>query len=159
MKRALILLPALLTACAAASDVPSLLPRPIEQQVANPPAVPEPQPPAPADAALQATIAATLNRARAAEAAFRREEPGATRTIAAGRGAAAGSETWIAAELARSVLDSARADAVAALGELDTLLVARIDTNGTGIAELQAAQAEVDAIVGAQNERLAALSR
>lgn len=164
MTRAAGLAPMLLLAgCASAVDSPSLAPRPIEQRFRAPDAPPPAPPaPAPADAPLAARIDALLKQVRDGDAAFTAALGEADR--AAASAGAAGSESWVVAHQRVSALEASRAPATLALGELDMLLIGRLDavTAGQaqgGIAELEAAQAEAGRIVDAQNQRIDSLRR
>lgn len=121
---ALLALPALvpLASCAdTRSGYPSLAPRPVERAVMQ--ADPAPAAPAagPAAAPLPASadIAQIVARAQAADAAFRAALEKARPQIAAGRGAAEGSETWVVGQQAYSDAESLRAPVGEALAELD----------------------------------------
>lgn len=160
--RAAPLLLLMLSACADTVNAPSLAHRAIEDRsdaLVEPPAAP----PRPADAALTTRIAALLDDARRGDTAFRAADAADSSTIAQARGATEGSETWIAAQIARSALEAARQKSSDALAALDTMLVAQAEavarTPGLGgLAELQAAEDEARAIVARQDERLATLT-
>jgi len=155
---------ALLVGCADFVKTPSLLPRPIETRANTPPIEPTAVTPGPIDAALGRRIEALLADARSGDSAFTRAEREGGGAIAAGRGAAEGSERWLAAEQARSALSAARQISAAALSEIDSLLTEQVNqATGNaalgGVAELTAAQSEADAIVARQTARLDALRR
>jgi hypothetical protein len=149
------------TGCAEMGETPSLAPRPIEKigmESALPASAPTGATPA-ADATLKQRIAALTNEAEAGDRAFADADRAGASAIVAGRRAKQGSEAWIDGEAARSALEAARQQSADALAALDTLLVARVEASGSGIAELDAAQQRVSAIVVRQNERLTALTR
>lgn len=102
----------------ASSGYPSLAPRPIERLSFSEPNRPAP-PPAVADPATVARLAPLIDRARVADADFRKvlaEERGA---LARGRSAAPGSEAWTAAQLSLSRVETARGPVAKALSDLD----------------------------------------
>lgn len=111
----------LLGGCAAQGDFPSLAPRAVEsinydeEPVREVPAV------AP-DPALAAQIAALLEQARQGQSAFEAALPAARASV--GSAGAAASESWIAAQMAISRLESARGPTALALAELDQLALA-----------------------------------
>ncbi len=152
------LFPAALTLLAACSNQavgPSLSKRPIENlPLGEPQSVAEA--PAAADAGLQGQITTLLAQAREGEIAFAALLPRA-RAAAAGAGAE-GSERWISAQQLLSAAESARTPSTRALGELDRLISARVfEGSDSGLAELQAAQAEVAALVEEQQRAVDAL--
>ena len=161
--------PALLGACAAQGDFPSLAPRAVERQQSGAPIPPcledgkgaQPAPvaapaPAPADdPALAARIADLIARARRGQTEFARILPQAR--ASARRAGAAGSESWIAAQQDVSRLQAARAATVDAVAELDALSVARSLDAATGFADrdrVVAAAEEVRALAAAQQADL-----
>lgn len=162
MHRAAALAPfVLLGACASAVDSPSLAPRPIEQRFEAPDTPPPPPPAAiPADAPLAARIEALMKQVRDGDGAFAAALGEAERAVSAA--GAAGSEGWVAAHQRVSALEGLRAPCTLALGELDVLLVGRMNAVAAGeaqggLAELQAAQAEAGRIVEAQTTRIDSL--
>lgn len=149
-----------LAGCAANGPFPSLAPRPIEQALAND--TPAPPPPLiPSDPAVSARIEALERRARAGDRAF---TPAlATARAAVGNGGAAGSEGWVAAQLAVSRAQAERGETTAALGELNALAVslaaATPPASQIDLARAVATLEEVKGIAGAQEAALAALTR
>ncbi len=138
-----------LSACAGRIDAPSLAPRPVEatrpdEVAATPPAAP--------DADQTAAAARMIGQARAADAVFEREIVGAARP------GAIGSESWIAAQSARSAAEVARGPAIDALKALDGSIAQAID-EGRDASVFLSARAEVQAIVDRQDKRLDALTR
>ena len=138
----------LLSACAGEVVGPSLAKRPIESRSMAEP-VREIARPAPADATLTGRIAGLVERARAGQRDF-----AALRTRAEAAAAAAGpqgSESWIAAQQLLSALEGARGPTTAALAELDRMILDGLaGGNEAGTVELQQANAEVAALVTAQ---------
>lgn len=112
-----------LAGCAATGgDYPSLAPRPVEQGAAAPAAAEPPAAP-PANPALPAETAAILAAADKGHAAFLAQLGSARAAIEAARGKEAGSEAWVAAQVALSTLDAARSPVLAALADLDALRI------------------------------------
>jgi hypothetical protein len=150
--------------CGERVNAPSLMPRPIEKQANTTPPVPAPVNAAPIAPALQRQITELLGKVRDGDTAFNKADQASARLIAAGRGAAEGSEAWVVGQQAQSQLEAARQDSAAALGELETLLLAQTqaaasDATVGGVAELTEAQAEASAIVARQSARLQELTR
>jgi len=137
-----------LTACAPAvtADYPSLARRPVERSATVVPSTPAaPTPPAPVSATLAEAIRGLGNDADSGEAAFRAALTETQAAVAAGRGAAVGSEAWSVAQRALSRLEAVRAPTTLALAELDRLVVTQPES-----AELAAQQVRVAALVAAQ---------
>lgn len=145
----------LLTACSGTAVGPSLAKRPIESRSMAEP-VREVVPPAPADAALKSQIADLVHRARTGQSEFAALLP-RVKTAAAAAGNQ-GSESWVAAQQLLSALEGSRAPSTIALSALDALIATRL-SGGTeaGLTELQAADAEVAALVSTQQRELDAL--
>ena len=81
------------------------------------------------------------------------------RTIAAkAAGTAPGSESWVNAHLELSRLDQARADSVAALGEMDKLIADQIEGDSAYVALLVEAQQGIATDVAAQRAAIDAMS-
>ncbi|MBA2935917.1 hypothetical protein HZF05_17700 [Sphingomonas sp. CGMCC 1.13654] len=110
---------AALAGCSAPSgSYPSLAPRPIEQVSLAEPSHPAP-PATVADPAAVQHYAPLIEQARTADADFRRvleEERGA---LGRGRGAAEGSDAWVAAQVSLSRIETARGPVAKALADLD----------------------------------------
>ena len=126
-------------ACAPPADHPSLAPRPIEKEMAQPQS-----PDAPADAPApspDSRIAPQLAAARDADAKFSDQVSATRAAVNAAKGAAAGSESWVDAEQAITRLDALRGGVTKALAELDAMVLA-----GVRDPALAPAQAEVDMI-------------
>lgn len=142
----------LLSACATADagDYPSLNRRPVERQVTVAPSMPASSPvPAPVNATLTEAIRALGADADRGEQAFRAALAVNGADVAAGRGTAAGSESWALAQRAYSRIESSRAPTTMALAELDRLLLTQ-----PGSTDLTAQQARVSALVDAQLREL-----
>lgn len=126
--------------------------------------MPQPLAIRPVSAPMALQIARLVAEAKAGEADFAKVNQSGGATVMAGRSAALGSEAWVAAELVRSALQVARQRSAAALAEIDSLAVmqgelAPRDPRAGGLAEIQAAQTEIEAIVTRQTARLDRLSR
>jgi hypothetical protein len=150
--------------CAAPANPPSLMPRAIESRSEVSPTPPPSIPPQPATVSLVAKIAALLAEAKAGERDFAKTSATGSAALKSGRAATPGSEAWIAAEQIQSALQVARQRSAAALAEIDTLAVtqAELETRDPsigGFMQIQAAQAEVEAIVARQSATLENLSR
>lgn len=113
-------LAAALAGCAGQSGrYPSLAPRPIEQLSLAEPSRPE-APAAVADPAAVKRYAPLIARARAADADFRRVLEEERPALGRGRGAAQGSDAWLAAQVSLSRIETARGPVAKALADLDT---------------------------------------
>ncbi len=155
MRHLVLAVPLILSACAGQTTGPSLAKRAIESTSLSEPQV-EAIAPAAADADLRARIEALLVQAREGQSAFAAILPRA-RSTAESAGAEA-SESWIVAQQQLSALEAARAPTTRALGELDALLVARLDAHAdAGVVEIQAAQVEAGALADAQQRDIDAL--
>ncbi len=114
----------LLSGCATdAGEYPSLARRPAERLTANfdAPAAPETfELPAPS-AAVTGQVGPLISAAQRADAKFRQREPRARSSVGSGAGAKMGSESWATATIAVAELETARAEAMLALADLDTL--------------------------------------
>lgn len=151
---ALLLLSAIIGGCARPdmSAYPTLARRPVEQRVNVAPSTVETAPvPEPVSATLAEAIRALGRDADTADAAFRAEVEASRPHIASGRGAAEGSESWAAANMALSRLEALRGPALFALAELDRLAMdeAQAGREG-GVALIEAEQARVAALIEAQ---------
>jgi hypothetical protein len=159
-----LIIPAVVSACAASVDAPSLAIRPGETtsaiDAARPVPVAPPAPPAVValDGATVTRIDASLRAARASVAPFARAAEPARAAVAGASGAAAGSEAWIAAQLAISRLERAREGAANALAEVDStrrLLV--VGGSNFDRAALATVQDEIARINAAQQDEIRAL--
>lgn len=148
-----------LTACATDEGTyPSLAKRPQERITATWPPPPPPPPPAPAplETATLDRIDLLLAQARSADAGFRAKEGRARSLVAAAAGAPLGSEAWAVASIAVAELEAARAKAMLAMSELDSLY-ADARTAGRDTAPIEAARQNVMAIIASEDEVLASL--
>lgn len=139
------------------SDYPSLARRAIELRVpaATVPSSPQPALPEPVTADLATAIAALDRDAMAGASAFAAGLPAAQTAVAAARGAAVESETWVLAQLAISRLDQNRAPTTVALAEADRLVGARgVAGEQAGAVELTALQARIATIAAEQRAAL-----
>jgi hypothetical protein len=152
-----------LAGCASVEgDFPSLAKRPYEKvnPVEEPVAIAETLT-TQLSAELQRQIDALLSRSSAAHAAFESALPSVSSTIQTAGNFATGSESWANAHSALSRTDSLRADGVAALGEIDTL-IARERENGADrglIALLTAPQLIIAERVTAENAEIERLTQ
>lgn len=131
--------------------------RPIEEPAAAPEAVTTQLP-----AEMAASLAALESRHSRADAEFRSQLGRARQLAQAAAGAASGTESWAVAQVELSRLDAARADSLAALSEVDTLIAAQRDAGADpGLLQLLgASQARIAGDVDSQRaeiERLAAI--
>lgn len=151
MRIAAILAPVLLCGCAAQGEYPSLAKRPIEKGL---PATTEPSTPAvPSDPALLARIEAAVKQAKDGVAPFEAALPSSQEMVQRGAGAAEGSEAWIAGQMGASRLERNVTPARDALAALDSERTpAAVRGNAEDIGKLEAAIAEVEAIVNRQSE-------
>lgn len=149
----------LLGACTTSrSEYPSLARRPAERLTATYDA-----PPAPVVVALPAPPAAVTGRlggligaAQAADAKFRAREARARTTVSAAGRSKMGSESWGTATIAVAELESARAEAMLALSDLDTLYN---DTRvrGEDPGQIGAARDKVTGLISRQDQVLGEL--
>ena len=109
-----------LAGCAGQSDTyPSLAPRPIEQLSLTEPSRPRPQPVVADPAAIQ-RYAPLIEQAQTADAEFRRVLEEERAALGRGRGAAEGSDAWLASQVSLSRIETARGPVAKALADLDT---------------------------------------
>jgi hypothetical protein len=157
------LLAFLLTGCASVEgDFPSLAKRPYETDT---PAMEPAESAQPVTTALPADLRAKtdalLARARRAHAAFEAALPPVRAVAQSASGSVNGSEVWVEAHMQLSRADANRADAVAALGEIDRLIAGERDKGAdTGlIALLSQPQAEIAAMVNEETAEIDRLAR
>lgn len=145
-----------LTGCAATADnYPSLAIRDAERvsgTMAVPAAPPAALPPAPPSADLAALLAAI----RAGHTRFAAQTGATQRTVAAARGAAVGSDSWSAAQVAVADLEGERSQVMIALADLDRLY-ASASVAGADVTAAAAALAEANALVAQENAEIARL--
>ena len=126
LRPAVLTVPILLLLAGCASDrgqYPSLARRPAERLTASydtPPASVEIVRPAP-PTTVTGKLGGLINAAQAADSKFRGREARARSTVGAAAGARIGSESWNVATIAVAELEAARAEAMLALSDLDTL--------------------------------------
>ena len=128
---AALLVAATLAGCATTEDFPSLAPRAIE--AAGDSSSPAPPPTgAGADPELVKRLSSIVEAGEAGNRAFLAELVTARPTIERAAGAAAGSESWVAAQQAYSGLDSTRGALLSALADLDALRREQVDSPNPG---------------------------
>lgn len=157
----------LLTGCASGGPYPSLDRRAVERQYgsAQPVTPPisgpaQPSPETAPDAPLLKRLEGLRTRALAANREFESHEKAARRAVAAAAGAAVASEAWAVAHVELAQLDSARSNAMIALADLDSLLIAAAQEGAAGsgnLAAVTALRSEVTGWVSAQDTVLASL--
>jgi hypothetical protein len=100
-----------------------------------------------------------LIRSRKAASAFAGALPLAQSSARSASGAAVGSETWVQAHMVLSRLDAARSDGVAALAEMDKLVVTERERGADSglLGLLETVQRELADTVSDQNARIGAL--
>ncbi len=149
---------AMLTAgCVSEGPFPSLAPRPDERLAIEEPVREAPQ--IPDDSALRVRINTLLAEARAGDEAFERDYEAAAR--AAARAGAEGSDSWIDAEQAYSRAEASRLRATDAAAELHQLALTHASqpTSASDLEALEAAIAQADAIIAAQQARMNRIRR
>jgi hypothetical protein len=151
-----ILLVVALAGCGEQSGTyPSLAPRPIEQISLAEPTRPAP-PAAVADPAAVERYAPLIGQARKADTDFRRvlgDERGA---LARGRGAAEGSDAWLAAQVSASRIETARGPVAKALADLDAARSALDPQTDTGaMVAIEQAFDQVQQIADTENAAVA----
>jgi hypothetical protein len=149
-----------LAACASGMSgaTPSLEKRAIEDRFAVVETAPPPAPgPLPTD--LAGRLAEWRARAARADRAFAAALAPTEAAVAAARGAAVATESWITAQQALSRLAVARGPVGDALADVDALYLARQrDDSYDGLPEIATLRGELAALAAAQDERLAALA-
>ena len=152
-----LVLSALAGCSATLPDVPGLGPRPIEHRPILPPdAASEPE--TAATPALAEQLAKLTGDAKAGHAMFEKEQASVTGAVSRAKGAAEGSDAWIAGQEALSALEAARTKVRDAAAAIDAL---RVDPaySGTGDrAAIEAAAAEVAALSSAEAEAVDGLT-
>ena len=143
MTRAVPLALLIVTGCAAGPG-PSLLPRAVEQQSFDEPAV-APAPAVAPDPVLDQAIAELVARRIEARTEFEAADKAVAAQLAAGAKAAPGSDAWLDAQTAIGALDTARADVLNVATGLDALATARAAALQRPYPALESARAETDA--------------
>lgn len=149
----------LLGACASDDGAyPSLARRPAERVTATwPPAPPPPEPaPPPLERATTDRLDLLVGQVRSADAKFHGKEGRTRALVSAARGAPMGSEAWSVATVSVSELESARAEAMLAMAELDSLY-AEARTQGRDVSEIERARQQATAIIAGQDRVLESL--
>lgn len=124
------------------------------------PALNLPPPPTTPSRDLTTRLAQLVSDARAAHGRFGARRAEAERAISAASGAAQGSESWSVASVALSGLESARSEALVALGELDQRyadLTVSTDATMLDLDAVTVARDEVNTIVAEEDAVLARL--
>jgi hypothetical protein len=156
MRRTALLALIALSACTDSADrYPSLLPRAAETQ-----SLAEPERPVVAatpDATLDARVAALTATLNSNAQRFTTAAQDAEAKVAVARGVKVGSEAWLDAQSALSVLGSFRAPTQNALAELESLAIERGRAGQVPYPALDAAIADANAKAEAQNSRIEAL--
>jgi hypothetical protein len=155
--RSLLFVPVIILAgCTqATSRYPSLLPRPVEQSGFTEPE--RPVPVATPDAALDARIAEITAGLNADDARFTAAVRDAEAKIAVARGVPEGSERWLDAQAALSVLDGFRAPLATTISDLEQLAIQRGQAGQPPYPALDAAIAAAEKIQTSQEDRAKAL--
>lgn len=142
-----------LSACATDEGTyPSLAKRPGERITATwPPAPPPPEAPLPPlDSAAVNRLDLLLAQVRSADARFHAKEGRARTLVAAAGRAPMGSEAWSVATVAIAELEAARAQAMVAMSELDSLYVSA-RTEGRDVTQIDATRNQALAIITQQD--------
>ena len=143
-----------------AEGYPPLTPRPAEANLEQAMGEPKTDPVAIAAStpATADTIAALLGKARAAEAPFAAAAAAAWPEVSRARGAARGTENWVAAQMAISRVETLRAPVKAALSDLDAqrrlILLAAPSQDQALVEEAVHAVEVIDAGQGAEINRM-----
>ncbi len=148
------LLPCLLSACAADDTrYPSLARRAVEDADFREPPATTPAPPT-SDPALDARIAALLDRLKTVAAGFDRDAAAARRLVAVRGAGTTGSEPWLAAQSALAELDDWRAQTGSIAADADDLGSERAAKLLPPYPVLTAAQGKIAAEVARQGKVL-----
>lgn len=155
---------AALGACASTQDdYPSLAIRDVERAEGqfepvevDPLDIPPVPVPAAADGNLASQLAALVASARRSHAAFEEAVPDTRNRVNEGAGAAVGSNSWGAAQIALAGLESARSDSAVVLGDLDTLHIAAT-LSAEERESITLARAEVLQLIAEEDEVLSIL--
>jgi riboflavin biosynthesis pyrimidine reductase len=140
---------------------PSLLRRPVESrdrdaELAKAAAAHQAVAPKALDPAVLAELGRLNMRAMVGGTAFDRSVSESDRAVAAARGTAVASESWVTAQEALSALDASRFDSVIALAGIDTIYVDQLNSGGDTSA-VEGYRAPILAMVDRQNDRLDSL--
>lgn len=126
--------------------------RPAERITATWPPAPPPPPPAPPplDPATANRLDGLLAQVSAADGRFAAKIARARTLVGAARGAALGSEAWSVASIAIAELESARAEAMVAMAQLDSIY-ADARTEGRDVGQIEVTRQKALAIIAAQD--------
>jgi len=155
--RSLLIVPVIfLAGCTQATTrYPSLLPRAVEQDGFNEPV--RPVPVATPDTALDARIAEITGSLHDSETRFTAALRDAEAKVAVARGVPEGSERWLDAQAALSVLDGFSAPLAAAIADLDELAIKRGEAGDVPYPALDSALTAAEAMQASQQSRAQAL--
>jgi hypothetical protein len=146
-------------------EFPSLAKRPFED---NAPIVEggaaTPSAPQSLSAGLQNKVSALEARVRRADSEFQALLPATRNRASSASGATQSSPEWVDAHIQLSRLDRTRADAVAALSELDKLVINQLEAELTGNSPLYSellkpVQERIGSIVAGQNSQIDAIGK
>lgn len=153
-------LTAFLTACGMPEgSFPSLERRPYEIDGPNKATVvPQPLAPVSLPPDIAAKVTALTKRHNIADASFQKGLPAMRNLAKKAAGTAPGSESWVNAHMKLSRLDKARADSLAALGDMDRLIADQIESDSAYVELLVEAQQRVATEVAAQRTAIDAMS-
>ena len=131
---------------------PSLAKRAAERITATWPPAPPPPPPAPPplDPATSSRLDGLLAQVSAADGRFAGKIARARTLVAAARSAPMGSEAWSVASIAIAELESARAEAMVAMAQLDSIY-ADARTEGRDVSGIEETRQKALAIIAAQD--------
>ncbi len=137
---------------------PSLVKRPAERITATWPPAPPPPPPAPVplDGTTVSRLDALLAQISAANTGFAKKIARARTVVGAARNAPMGTEAWSIASVAVAELESARAEAMVAMVELDSLY-ADARTEGRDVTGIESTRQQALGIIAAQDSALDSL--
>jgi len=131
---------------------PSLVKRPAERITATWPPAPPPPPPAPVplDPATVSRLDGLLAQVSAADSQFSKKIARTRSVVGAARNAPMGSEAWSVASIAIAELESARAEAMVAMAQIDSIY-ADARTEGRDVTEIEVTRQKALGIIGAQD--------
>lgn len=131
---------------------PSLVKRPAERITATWPPAPPPPPPAPVplDDTTVSRLDGLLAQVTAADSRFAKKIARARSVVTAARKAPMGTEAWSVASVAIAELESARAEAMVAMVQLDSLY-ADARTEGRDVTGIETTRQQALGIIAAQD--------
>lgn len=139
-------------ACTTQTHFPSLLPRPIESRDDLEPARETPE--VTVDVSIDTMIDAAEQRLAANSTTFLRAADQAMGAVAAAGNADPGSDAWLSAQRALSMLDAARTDTLALAADLDRLTLARARDGKPIYPTLDALRQKVEAELDSEAQRI-----